>query len=169
MAIFKGRPIGVASQGITTPGKICARRVTFGGASCQSTELGDALDRYAPRYENFVLVLVGGRPVGCVVPFDAPSSSDRFGALKSATHPTGYQGRQPLVRRLGATLAKNVFHVDLSCLFSVARRATFSAHRRRKRLDRYARQNEDFVLVFSTHAPHPGPLPARGERERDFW
>jgi len=98
MAIFKGRPIGVASQGITTPGKICARRVTFGGASCQSTELGDALDRYAPRYENFVLVLVGGRPVGCVVPFDAPSSSDRFGALKSATHPTGYQGWMPLVR-----------------------------------------------------------------------
>jgi hypothetical protein len=45
---------------------------------------------------------VGGRPVGCVVPFDAPSSSDRFGALKSATHLTGYQGRQPLVSRLYA-------------------------------------------------------------------
>ncbi|HEU0005314.1 MAG TPA: hypothetical protein VFS12_04920 [Terriglobia bacterium] len=43
MTIFKGRPIGVASQGISNTGKICARRVTFGGASCQLTELGDAL------------------------------------------------------------------------------------------------------------------------------
>jgi len=52
-------------------------------------------------------------------------------------------------RRLGTTLGKNVFHVDLSCLFSVAQRATFSARRRRKRLHRYAPRYENFVLVLS--------------------
>jgi hypothetical protein len=35
-------------------------------------------------------------------------------------------------------------------------------------LDRYARRKEDFVLVFSTHAPHPGPRPATGRGREIF-
>lgn len=46
-------------------------------------------------------------------------------------------------------LFSNGLIVFQSRLFSAARRATFSARRRRKRLHRYARQNKNFVLVFS--------------------